>query len=105
MREQRHIRTLLIGFPATVALPPAPAAQGDEGVPAEQRQRLEANRLAFVVLQNSHWPIFTEANPQTVDDCTEVLIRVLRELLAPADTDEYNGERTLRARNACCGAC
>lgn len=92
MREQHYIRTLRIGFPVTVAaslaLPPAPAAQADKGVPAGQRERLKANRLAFVVLQNSHWPVFTEVNPQTVDDCTEVLIRVLRKLLTPADTDE-----------------
>ncbi len=43
------------------------------------------NRLAFVVLQNSHWPIFTEVNPQTVDDCTTILIEVLRESLVPQD--------------------
>ncbi len=36
------------------------------------------NRLAFEVLQNSHWSEFQEVNPQTVEDCTEVLIRVLR---------------------------
>ena len=46
------------------------------------------SRLAYVVLQNSKWPIFAEVNPRSVDDCTEVLIRVLRESLAPADTDE-----------------
>ncbi len=46
------------------------------------------NRLAFVVLQNSHWPIFAEVNPKTIDDCTEVLIRVLRQSLTPAQPDE-----------------
>jgi len=43
-------------------------------------------KVAFVVLQNSKWPAFHEMNPQTVDDCTEVLVRALRESLAPAHT-------------------
>lgn len=61
---------------------------GDWGVGGIHCYIVDAdNRLAFVVLQNSHWPIFTEVNPQTVDDCTEVLIRVLRESLVPVDTD------------------
>jgi hypothetical protein len=46
------------------------------------------NRLAYVVLQNSHWPIFTEVDPQTLDDCTEILIRVLRQELSPAEGGE-----------------
>jgi len=37
------------------------------------------NRLAYVVLLNSHWEVFIEMNPQTVDDCTPVLIEALRE--------------------------
>lgn len=61
---------------------------GDWGVGGIHCYIVDAdNRLAFVVLQNSHWPIFKEVNPQTVDDCTEVLIRVLRKSLAPADTE------------------
>ena len=46
------------------------------------------NRLAYVVLQNSHWPIFTEVDPQTLDDCTEVLVRVLRQELLPVEGGE-----------------
>ncbi len=45
-------------------------------------------RLAYVVLRNSKWPIFAEVNPRSVDDCTEVLIRVLEEDLQPAGRDE-----------------
>jgi hypothetical protein len=37
------------------------------------------NRLAYVVLLNSHWDVFIEMNPQTVADCTPVLIEALRE--------------------------
>jgi hypothetical protein len=39
-------------------------------------------RSAHVVLLNSHWSAFSDANPQTTDDCTAVLIEVLREDLA-----------------------
>ncbi|MGB2988316.1 MAG: hypothetical protein WBE26_20795 [Phycisphaerae bacterium] len=46
------------------------------------------NRLAFVVLLNSHWPIFAEMDPKTVDDCTDVLIEVLREDLKPKNPDD-----------------
>ena len=46
------------------------------------------NRLAFVVLLNSHWPIFAEMDPKTVDDCTDVLIAALRKDLEPAATDD-----------------
>ena len=41
-------------------------------------------KVAFVVLQNSKWPAFQGVNPQTVEDCTEVLVRALRESLRPA---------------------
>jgi hypothetical protein len=44
-------------------------------------------KVVFAVLQNSKWPAFHEVNPQTVDDCTEVLVRVLRESLRPANAD------------------
>jgi hypothetical protein len=40
-------------------------------------------RLAFVVLLNSHWSEFSDADPQTIEDCTAVLIGVLREELRP----------------------
>lgn len=46
------------------------------------------SRLAYVVLQNSKWPIFAEVKPKSVDDCTEVLIRVLEDDLRPAGKDE-----------------
>jgi len=46
MRSHYYIRRLLTGFLATVAAslasPPAPAAQGNEEVPAQQQKRLEA---------------------------------------------------------------
>ena len=41
------------------------------------------NRLAFVVLLNSHWSIFAEMDPKTIDDCTDVLIETLRDDLKP----------------------
>jgi hypothetical protein len=40
-------------------------------------------RLAFVVLLNSHWSEFSDADPQTVEDCADVLTGVLREELQP----------------------
>jgi len=40
------------------------------------------NRLAHVVLLNSHWEVFIEMDPQTIDDCTSVLIEALRGDLA-----------------------
>jgi hypothetical protein len=43
-------------------------------------------RIAFVELLNSHHAPFSNADPQTVEDCTEVLISVLREDLGPADS-------------------
>jgi hypothetical protein len=46
------------------------------------------SRLAYVVLQNSKWPIFAEVKPKSVHDCTEVLIRVLEDDLRPAGKDE-----------------
>jgi hypothetical protein len=46
------------------------------------------NRLAYVFLQNSHWPIFQDVSPKTTNDCTEILIRVLRLDLAPSTSDE-----------------
>ncbi|UCF34604.1 MAG: hypothetical protein JSV78_04730, partial [Phycisphaerales bacterium] len=43
-------------------------------------------RIAYVVLLNSHHSPFSEADPQTVEDCTEVLLSVLREdLVQQAD--------------------
>lgn len=36
-------------------------------------------RIAWIVLLNSHWSAFTDADPQTVEDCTGVLIEVLRD--------------------------
>ncbi|MGD2107888.1 MAG: hypothetical protein PVI86_00720 [Phycisphaerae bacterium] len=36
------------------------------------------NRLAFAILLNSHWDLFIEMDPKTVDDCTDVLIEALR---------------------------
>lgn len=43
-------------------------------------------RIAYVVLLNSHHNPFSEADPQTVEDCTEVLLSVLREdLVQQAD--------------------
>ena len=44
-------------------------------------------RLAYVVLRNSKWPIFAEVNPRSVEDCTEVLIRVLEEELRLVGND------------------
>jgi hypothetical protein len=35
--------------------------------------------VACAVLLNDHWPPFADADPRTVDDCTEVLIDVLRD--------------------------
>ena len=46
------------------------------------------SRLAYVVLRNSHWPIFAEMDPKSVDDCTDVLVRVLEDELLPAVKDE-----------------
>ena len=46
------------------------------------------NRLAYIFLQNSHWPIFQDVDPKTADDCTEILIRVLRKDLRPVDAGE-----------------
>ncbi len=46
------------------------------------------NRLAYVVLLNSHWSIFAEMSPKTVDDCTNVLIEVLREDLESAGAND-----------------
>jgi len=40
-------------------------------------------RVAHVVLLNSHWSAFADADPQTVEDCTGVLIEVLRDDLKP----------------------
>ena len=45
-------------------------------------------RLAFVVLQNSHWPEFTEVDPKTTDDCSTVLITVLRDELGESEVEE-----------------
>ncbi|MCO6439158.1 MAG: hypothetical protein J5J06_18870 [Phycisphaerae bacterium] len=39
--------------------------------------------VAFQVLLNSHWAEFSKARPVTSDDCTAVLIDVLRERLKP----------------------
>ena len=39
--------------------------------------------VAHVVLLNSHWSAFADADPQTVEDCTGVLIEVLRDDLKP----------------------
>ncbi len=44
------------------------------------------NRVAFVVLLNSHWDTFRKMNPKTVDDCTAVLIETLREELGPEES-------------------
>jgi hypothetical protein len=44
-------------------------------------------RLAYVVLLNSHHRPFSEADPQTVEDCTEVLLSVLREDLVQQTDD------------------
>jgi hypothetical protein len=35
--------------------------------------------LADAVLLNSHWPEFSDPDPRTVEDCTDILIGVLRE--------------------------
>jgi len=45
-------------------------------------------RLAYVILQNSHWTEFAEVDPKSVDDCTEVLVRVLENGLLPMEKDE-----------------
>ena len=37
--------------------------------------------VAFQVLLNSHWEEFSKAKPKTPDDCTAVLIDVLRDRL------------------------
>jgi hypothetical protein len=37
--------------------------------------------VAFQVLLNSHWEEFSKAKPKTADDCTAVLIEVLRDRL------------------------
>jgi hypothetical protein len=41
--------------------------------------------LADVVLLNDHWPRFAEVDPRTVEDCTDVLINVLRDSWQNAD--------------------
>ena len=46
------------------------------------------NRLAFLVLLNSQRPIFAEMKPKTADDCTDVLIEVLRESFMPSGVDD-----------------
>ena len=45
------------------------------------------NRWAYAVLLNSHWEEFIEMNPQTVDDCTPVLIEALRGDLVDDESD------------------
>ena len=42
-------------------------------------------RVAFGVLLNSHWDVFADANPKTVEDCTDVLTAVLAERLEPVN--------------------
>jgi hypothetical protein len=46
------------------------------------------SRWAFAVLQNSHWPVFQKVDPQTTDDCTTILIEVLREELVSDRSEE-----------------
>jgi hypothetical protein len=41
----------------------------------------EGGKVAFAVLLNSHHQTFADAQPKNVEDCTEVLIQVLRERL------------------------
>lgn len=41
-------------------------------------------RPADAVLLNSHWAPFADANPATLEDCTTVLIGVLRDDLTPS---------------------
>jgi hypothetical protein len=40
--------------------------------------------VADVVLLNSHWSAFSDADPRTVADCTEILIGVLRDDWRPS---------------------
>jgi len=44
----------------------------------------KAGVVAYAVLLNSHHKPFAEAAPKTIDDCTAVLIDVLRKSLEPA---------------------
>ena len=44
-------------------------------------------RIAFAELLNSHHAPFSNADPQTVEDCTEVLMSVLREDFQEAEDD------------------
>ena len=44
----------------------------------------EQGQVADVVLLNSHHPPFADANPATIEDCTNVLIGVLDDELSPA---------------------
>ena len=44
--------------------------------------------VAFQVLLNSHWEEFSKANPKTADDCTAVLVDVLRERLKKPSKSE-----------------
>jgi hypothetical protein len=41
----------------------------------------QGGKVAFAVLLNSHHQAFADAQPKSVEDCTEVLIQVLRERL------------------------
>ena len=41
--------------------------------------------VAYAVLRNDHWRPFAEVAPRTVDDCTDVLVDVLRDSWQNAD--------------------
>ncbi|UCE60402.1 MAG: hypothetical protein JSU63_01375 [Phycisphaerales bacterium] len=60
---------------------------GGRGVPVGVHAYImtAAGTCADVALLNSHWEAFTAVDPQTVDDCTTVLLNALREELAPTE--------------------
>ena len=63
---------------------------GGQGIPVGIHcYVVDANgKLVFGVLLNSHWSVFTDADPQTIEDCTEVLVEALRPELLSEDRGE-----------------
>ena len=59
---------------------------GEGGVGGIHCYILDDDRsVAYVVLLNSHHKEFSDANPETVADCTDVLIGILRDDLVPGE--------------------
>lgn len=96
MNQARMLRESAADFAAYVtanpvetdyALLPEYLKGGSGGVGGIHCYVLDAEGIvAWAVLLNSHWEPFADAAPKTADDCTNVLIDVLRSGLKPDDT-------------------